>query len=659
VSTPLGPGKGRPGPPLPPPTPTPPGRRKLPLPLLLILFVGVFLVLMNTIGNPNEPEIDFNEFMNLVNSGQVARADLESDRIVVQFNEAVSIRGPEDSGAEDQAVERAFVKYPQNVEGQAVVQELLVKQGVAFRYVTDSPLTGMLLAWIFPLLIIVVIWIFLMRSMGRTQSAFSFGKTSAKVVPEDNIGTSFDDVAGVEEAKQELQEIVDYLKHPSRYVSLGGKIPKGVLLIGPPGCGKTLIARAMAGEAGVPFFSISGSHFVEMFVGVGASRVRDLFQQAKAKAPCIVFIDELDAVGRLRGAGIGGGHDEREQTLNQLLVEMDGFDTNKGTIILAATNRPDVLDPALMRPGRFDRRVVIDQADQKGRRAILEVHSKNKPLADDVDLDEVAKQTPGFSGADLANTLNEAALLAARRQKKAIERSDLLEAVERVMAGPERRSRVINEREKLILSYHEMGHALVAIRSRHADQVHKVSIIPRGPAALGYTLMLPEEDRYIMLKEELLDRITGLMGGRAAEKVVFGTISTGAADDLEKASELARRMVLKFAMLEETGPVSYGRPDRDVFLGRDFSQDKNFSEKTAEETDQVVREVLSGCMEEAISVLRANRAVLDHLAQRIREKEVLDRPEILALVAEMDLLTPEERSAVRNEVTLDRGVKTP
>ena len=646
MNGPTGPDKGQSGP------PTPSTRRKLPMPLLLILFVGAFLLLMNNIGDPREPEIDFNEFLGLVDSGMVERADLESDRIGVTFKQEVSIRNPRDAEAESVSVLHAFVKYPQSVDGQAVVQETLVKKGVAFRYVTDSQLTSMLLAWVFPLLIIVVIWIFLMRSMGRTQSAFSFGKSSAKVVPEDHIGTTFDDVAGIEEAKIELREIVDYLQHPSRYVSLGGKIPKGVLLIGPPGCGKTLIARAMAGEAGVPFFSISGSDFVEMFVGVGASRVRDLFKQAQAKAPCIVFIDELDAVGRLRGAGIGGGNDEREQTLNQLLVEMDGFDTEKGTIILAATNRPDVLDPALMRPGRFDRRVVIDQADHIGRRQILEVHAIGKPLADDVDLEEVAKQTPGFSGADLANALNEAALLAARREKQAIERVDLLEAVERVMTGPERRSRVINEREKLILSYHEMGHALVAIRSRFADEVRKVSIIPRGPAALGYTLMIPEEDRYIMLKEELLDRITGLMGGRAAEKVVFGTISTGAADDLEKASDLARRMVLKFAMLEETGPVSYGRPEREVFLGRDFSYEKNFSEKTAQEIDQVVRNVLAGCMDRALALLTENRAVLDVLAELIREREALDGVEIRKVVAEMDLLSPEERRAVRREVSM-------
>ena len=644
MSNPIGPGGGPPG--LPP-------KRRIPLPLLFLLIMGGFFVLMNSFGSPHEPEIDFDQFLALVDEGMVERADLESNQITIRFREPVNIPGSDEAGAaEPKLVETAFVRYPQGVEGQAKIQDMLTAKEVSFRYVTDNPLTSLLLAWVFPLAIIVVIWIFLMRSMGRTQSVFSFGKSGAKVAPETDVGTTFADVAGVEEAKAELVEIVDYLKHPTRYISLGGTIPKGVLLIGPPGCGKTLIARAMAGEAGVPFFSISGSDFVEMFVGVGASRVRDLFQQAKAKAPCIVFIDELDAVGRLRGAGIGGGHDEREQTLNQLLVEMDGFDTNKGTIILAATNRPDVLDPALMRPGRFDRRVVIDQADQKGRRAILAVHAKNKPLANKADLDEVARQTPGFSGADLANVLNEAALLAARREKTVIERDDLVEAVERVMTGPERRSRVISGREKLILSYHEMGHALVATFSRYADEVHKVSIIPRGHAALGYTLMLPEGDRYIVLKEELIDRITGLLGGRAAEKVVFDTVSTGAADDLEKASDLARRMVLKFAMRDETGPVSYGRPEREVFLGRDFSYEKNFSEKTAQEIDDAVREVLTGCMEVATGVLTQNRAILDRLAELVRDQEMVEGRQIRQIVQEMDCLSAEERSAVRNHVSL-------
>ncbi len=635
--------------------------RKVPAPLLFILVAALLFLIMNGFDDPNEPEIDFDYLVELVDEGAVQHAVLESDRVRLTFKQETALR-PE-SGAEAAGepvrVQKAFARFPQSSDGRDFLLPRLVQQGVSFRYVTDNPLTGVLLAWFLPLGIIVVVWIFLMRSMGRTQSVFSFGKSRARVVPEDDIDTKFEDVAGIEEAKQELQEIVDYLKHPGRYATLGGRIPKGVLLVGPPGCGKTLIARALAGEAGVPFFTISGSDFVEMFVGVGASRVRDLFVQAKAKAPCIVFIDELDAVGRLRGAGIGGGHDEREQTLNQLLVEMDGFETEKGTIILAATNRPDVLDPALLRPGRFDRRIVIDRPDKKGRHAILEVHARKKPLGADVELEELARRTPGFSGADLANAMNEAALLAARRGKDRIEREDLMEAVERVLTGPERRSRVINEREKLLLAYHEMGHALVAVHCRYADPVQKVSIIPRGPSALGYTLMVPEEDRYIMLREELLDRITGLLGGRAAEKAVFNTISTGAADDLERASDLARRMVLRFGMHEETGPVTYGRPEREVFLGRDFSYEKNFSEQTAVEIDEAVIEILSGCMRQASAIIEGNRAALDRLAEEVRKKEVLEGSEIRAIVAEVAALPEEERRRARALVLPENGQEVP
>ncbi|MBI4878986.1 MAG: ATP-dependent zinc metalloprotease FtsH [Planctomycetes bacterium] len=616
---------------------------------------------MNGFDDPNEPEIDFDYLVALVDEGAVQHAVLESDRVRLTFKQETALRpeGGAEQAGEAVRAQKAFARFPQSSDGRDFLLPRLVEKGVAFRFVTDSPLTGMLLAWFLPLGIIVVVWIFLMRSMGRTQSVFSFGKSRARVVPEDDIDTKFEDVAGIEEAKQELQEIVDYLKRPGRYATLGGRIPKGVLLVGPPGCGKTLIARALAGEAGVPFFTISGSDFVEMFVGVGASRVRDLFSQAKAKAPCIVFIDELDAVGRLRGAGIGGGHDEREQTLNQLLVEMDGFETEKGTIILAATNRPDVLDPALLRPGRFDRRIVIDRPDKKGRMAILEVHARKKPLGADVDLEELARRTPGFSGADLANAMNEAALLAARRDKDRIEREDLMEAVERVLTGPERRSRVINEREKLILAYHEMGHALAAVHCRYADPVQKVSIIPRGANALGYTLIVPEEDRYIMLREELLDRITGLLGGRAAEKAVFNTISTGAADDLERASDLARRMVLRFGMHDETGPVTYGRPEREVFLGRDFSYEKNFSEQTAVEIDEAVMEILSGCMKAAVAIIEGNRAVLDRLAEELRKKEVVEGSEIRAIVAEMAGLPEEERRRARTLVLPDNGQGIP
>jgi cell division protease FtsH len=464
------------------------------------------------------------------------------------------------------------------------------------------------------------------------ENVLSFGRSRAKIVGEDKTGVTFDDVAGADEAKEELHEIVEFLKEPDRFTALGGKIPRGVLLVGAPGCGKTLLARAVAGEAGVPFFSISGSDFVEMFVGVGAARVRDLFNTAKQKAPCIIFVDEIDAVGRHRGAGLGGGHDEREQTLNQLLVEMDGFDPRKGVIIIAATNRPDILDPALLRPGRFDRHVVLDSPDVRGREAILSIHARQKPLAPDVNLGDVAKRTPGFTGADLANVMNEAALLAARRRRKDISRREVEEAVERVVAGPERRSKVIGPSEKKILAFHELGHALVARFTPESDPVAKVSIIPRGKGALGYTLTLPTEDRYIITKDQVLARIRVALGGRTAEEIIFGHQSTGAEDDLQKVTQLARALVCRFGMTDSLGPVTYDRSPESPFLGREPMARELVSERTADLIDVEVRRIVDECHKAARMILQEHRDVLEALAAKLIEVETLSAEDFEAAI---------------------------
>ncbi|MDO8602578.1 MAG: ATP-dependent zinc metalloprotease FtsH [Candidatus Omnitrophota bacterium] len=482
------------------------------------------------------------------------------------------------------------------------------------------------------LLFIGFLWFFVYRGSQGGGKILSFGKSRAKQISGDKLKITFDNVAGVDEAKEELKEIIEFLKDPKRFQKLGGKIPKGVLLMGPPGTGKTLLAKAVSGEAGVPFFSISGSDFVEMFVGVGASRVRDLFEQAKRSAKmsgkgCIIFIDEIDAVGRQRFAGIGGGHDEREQTLNALLVEMDGFDTQEGVILIAATNRPDVLDPALLRPGRFDRTIVISRPDIIGREAILKVHAKGIKLSKDADLKYIARQTSGFSGADLANLVNEAALLAARRNKETVEMKELGESIERVIAGPERKTRVINAEEKKIVSYHESGHALLALLIPGADPLHKVSIIPRG-IALGYTMRLPLEDRYIVTKKELLGRIVGILGGRASEDLVFGELSTGAQDDLEKATDIARDMVMRWGMSEKMGHLTFGRREEQIFLGRDIAEERNYSEATAVEIDKEIRKIIEECYQRARNELSSNADKLKTLAETLLEKEVLDSEEV-------------------------------
>ncbi len=488
--------------------------------------------------------------------------------------------------------------------------------------------------WIIPLIIVVTLFMIIARQLqsGGSQ-ALSFGRSRAKLLTENRPKVTFADVAGVDEAKQELGEVVEFLKYPKKFQQLGARIPKGLLLLGPPGSGKTLLARAIAGEAGVPFFSISGSDFVEMFVGVGASRVRDLFEQAKKSAPCIVFIDEIDAVGRQRGAGLGGGHDEREQTLNQLLVEMDGFDVNTGVILIAATNRPDVLDPALLRPGRFDRQVVVDRADVVGRAQILSVHARNKPLAPDVRLEVLARRTPGFSGADLENLLNEAALLAARQNKTQIDMKDCEEAIDRVVAGPERKSRIMSQREKELVAYHESGHALTAKLLPNADPLHKVTIIPRG-MALGITMQLPTEDRYLMTKAEIVDRIMVLLGARAAEELIFQENTTGAHDDLQKATSLARKMVMEFGMSPKIGPIALGKKHEQIFLGRDIVEERNYSEEVASQIDTEVRGIIDTCYANAYHLLETNIDKLHRLAEALLEKETIEADEVERLLSD-------------------------
>ena len=515
---------------------------------------------------------------------------------------------------------------------------------VEYQGVRPGLISALVWAWALPIGLLILLWVLLSRRIGAAgESVLSFGKSRARVLVDQDTGVKFNDVAGCDEAKYELQEVVDFLKNPERYKSLGAKIPKGVLLVGPPGTGKTLLARAVAGEAKVPFFSLSGSDFVEMFVGVGAARVRDLFVQAKGRAPCIIFIDELDAIGRQRGVHVGAVNDEREQTLNQLLVEMDGFAANTGVILLAATNRPDVLDRALLRPGRFDRQVVVDAPDIEGREAVLKVHARDKPLAPQVDLRCVAQATPGFSGADLANALNEAALLAARRRARVIEQRDLEEAVEKVVAGPERKSRRLNEEQRRRVAYHEVGHALVAAYSSHADPVHKISIIPRGRAALGYTMQLPSDDQFLLSKTELTDRIRGILGGRAAEEIVFAEITTGAENDLDRATALARQMVCIYGMSEKIGLAHCAQRQSAYHLaGMDGTLQRDCSEQTAREIDQEVKRFLDHCYREAKQILTSHRDQLDSIAEELLRRETLDREAFYSLIGQAE---PKEEQA--------------
>jgi len=511
---------------------------------------------------------------------------------------------------------------------------LLDTYKVSFKGEIESTLLRDLFSWIFPIILFVGIWYFFMKRMGSQQAGFmTLGKNKAKIYMENELNVTFDDVAGVDEAKQELVEVIEFLKTPAKFTELGGKIPKGILLVGPPGTGKTMLAKAVAGESGVPFFSISGSEFVEMFVGMGAARVRDLFEQAKQKAPCIIFIDELDALGKARGFGSVGGHDEREQTLNQLLVEMDGFDTRVGVILMAATNRPEILDPALLRPGRFDRHILVDRPDKVGRKEILQVHMKKIKTGPDVDLEILANMTPGMVGADLANLVNEAALLAVRRDKKAVSMSEFAEAVERIVAGLEKKNRLINPMERKTVAYHEMGHALVALSLPGTDPVQKISIIPRGISALGYTLQIPTEDRFLMKKTELLNKIASLLGGRAAEEIIFGDISTGAHSDLSRATDIAKSMIREYGMSAKLGQVYLSPEKRPQFMDMGMREGGDYSEATAEMIDQEIREIISSEYSRALDILKSKQDILEKGAQLLLEKEKIDGEEIKALMA--------------------------
>jgi len=573
--------------------------------IILAVVVYFFLPLYKT-RTPRE-EMSYSQFLTNAEAGRVVEVIIGDETITGKLRDGQSFR--------------TFV--PPN---DTSYLQVLQAKGVQIKVEPKSrnALWPSLLSTMLPFFLLIGLWLLMLRqAQSGSNQAMSFGKSRARLHTENRPKVTFDDVAGVDEAKEELQEIIEFLKHPKKFQALGAKIPRGVLLVGPPGSGKTLLAKAVAGEAGVPFFSISGSEFVEMFVGVGASRVRDLFEQAKKSAPCLVFIDEIDAVGRQRGAGLGGGHDEREQTLNQLLVEMDGFDPNAGIIVIAATNRPDILDPALLRPGRFDRRVVVDNPDSKGRRAILDVHVRGKPLAEDINPEVLAKHTPGFSGADLANLVNEAALLAARRNKKKITMSEMDEAIERVIAGPQRRSRILSPREREIAAFHEGGHALLGKLLPNADPPHKVTILPRG-MALGYVISSPPEDKYTYTRTELLDRVTAALGGRVAEELIFNEMTTGAQNDFEQATDLARRMVTEFGMSDKLGPLSLGKRHGPVFLGRDLVETRNYSEEIAYEIDKEVRRIIDECYERARTIITEHRSKLESVAKALLERESLE-----------------------------------
>ena len=596
--------------------------------IYVLLFAAIiFLVFYSFNQNSSSQEtLSINQVAADIQSGKVSRIVEEQDRLVVIYgNGTDAIEKISHKGTETTLV--------QQLKDLGVSSDQLVPDKIMVEIKPPSPWLGVAsaLGYIIPFIILgAVFWFVFRQAQGSNNAAMSFGKSRARMFTGDQPSVTFGDVAGVEEAKEELQEVVEFLREPEKFILLGARIPKGVLLVGPPGTGKTLMAKAVSGEAGVPFFSISGSEFVEMFVGVGASRVRDLFDQAKRHSPCIVFVDEIDAVGRQRGAGLGGSHDEREQTLNQMLVEMDGFDTDTNVIIIAATNRPDILDPALLRPGRFDRRVVLDPPDMRGREAILKVHVKGKPLAADVDLGVLARSTPGFVGADLENLVNEGAILAARRNKKAIEQDDLQEAIERVIAGPERKSRLISKEEKRIVAYHEAGHAVVMNVVPEADPVHKVSITARGMAG-GYTLALPTEDRTLMGRNKLVADMVGLMGGRAAEEIVFNDITSGASNDLERATKMARTMVTRLGMSNDLGPMTYGQKEELIFLGREISERRDYSEAVAEQIDKEVRILVYDAYEKAKIILIQYREALDNIAKRLLEVETLSRDEFEAI----------------------------
>lgn len=590
--------------------------------IYLLLFVAIIaMVVYNFSQQGNSQEVmTINEVAAGITSNQISKIVEDEDRLRITFADGTTVRS---------STKEADATLVEQLLNLGVTPEQLKPDRIKIEIKPPSAWLGVItaLGYILPFIILGGAFFFIFRqAQGSNNAAMSFGKSRARMFSGDQPTVTFSDVAGVEEAKEELKEVVEFLREPQKFISLGARIPKGVLLVGPPGTGKTLLAKAVSGEAGVPFFSISGSEFVEMFVGVGASRVRDLFDQAKRHSPCIIFVDEIDAVGRQRGAGLGGSHDEREQTLNQMLVEMDGFDTDTNIIIMAATNRPDILDPALLRPGRFDRRVVLDRPDVRGREAILKVHIKGKPMAPDIDLTVLARSTPGFVGADLENMVNEAAILAARRNKRVIGQTEFEEAIERVIAGPERKSRLISKEEKRIVAYHEAGHAVVMNVLPEADPVQKVSIIARGMAG-GYTLAFPQEDRTLMARKKLLSDMIGLLGGRAAEEIVFDDITSGASNDIERVTQLARTMVTRLGMSTELGPMVYGQKEELIFLGREISEQRDYSESVAERIDVEVRRLVNEAHENAKQILTQYREKLDDVANRLLEVETISREE--------------------------------
>jgi len=614
------------------------------------ILLGFFLIMIwSKSGDSNEVEINFDQYQKLLGDGKIKEAVIKKSENSFTFHGVLKQGEPLNVGTRQVTSDKFSVLLPYTNIDDAVIKQWSDKS-VAFRIEKeDSSWLGPVIGAL-PWIIIIVFWIIVMRRMnsqtGGTKGIFSFGKSKAKMLNENQLRVTFRDVAGADEAKYELEEIIEFLKEPTKFQKLGGKIPKGVLLLGPPGTGKTLLARAVAGEAGVPFFSISGADFVEMFVGVGASRVRDLFEKGKKHAPCIIFIDEIDAVGRHRGAGLGGGHDEREQTLNQLLVEMDGFEQNIGVIIIAATNRPDVLDPALLRPGRFDRQVVVDRPDVKGREGIFNVHTRNIPLDKNVNLEVLAKGTPGLSGADIANLVNEAALLAARKNRDKVTMADFEESKDKVMMGMERKSLIISEKEKKTTAYHEIGHVLVAKKTPEADPVHKVTIIPRG-RALGVTTYLPIDEKHTYSREYLEAMIAYAMGGRAAEIIVFNQLTTGAGNDIERATALARKMVCEWGMSDIMGPVTFGKKEEEIFLGREISQHRDYSEQTAVQIDSEVKKIVDIAMQKALTILNDNRAIMDKLADALLEREILDGDEIDKII-KGEALPPFDKSASTN-----------
>ncbi|MED1439490.1 ATP-dependent zinc metalloprotease FtsH [Aeribacillus composti] len=612
-----------------------------------IFYLLIFLVVIGVVnffqgGNQKTEQMTYSTFIFNLENGDVENITLKPVRGVYE------VRGQLKGYEENQY----FITYLSGDDALNLINTAASKNQTEVKWSPADDTNGWVQFFtsLIPFIIIFILFFFVLnQAQGGGSRVMNFGKSKAKLYNDDKKKVKFKDVAGADEEKAELVEVVEFLKDPRKFSELGARIPKGVLLVGPPGTGKTLLARAVAGEAGVPFFSISGSDFVEMFVGVGASRVRDLFETAKKNAPCIIFIDEIDAVGRQRGAGLGGGHDEREQTLNQLLVEMDGFSSNEGIIIIAATNRPDILDPALLRPGRFDRQITVDRPDVKGREAVLKVHARNKPLDESVNLRNIAMRTPGFSGADLENLLNEAALVAARQNKKKIDMADIDEATDRVIAGPAKKSRVISEKERRIVAYHEGGHTVIGLVLDEAEMVHKVTIVPRGQAG-GYAVMLPKEDRYFMTKPELLDKITGLLGGRVAEEIVFGEVSTGAHNDFQRATNIARRMVTEFGMSEKLGPLQFGSSQGQVFLGRDIQSEQNYSDAIAYEIDLEIQRIIKECYEKAKRILTENRDKLELIAKTLLEVETLDAEQIKHLVEHGSLPDKSEQKAASENV---------